>query len=63
MCIWTNATTDHSDTWETECGKMFTLNEGSPSDNDMKFCCYCGGSLEEERFSNLEEEAEEDAAD
>jgi hypothetical protein len=33
------------DLWGTECGEAFTLNEGAPSDNNMRFCCYCGASL------------------
>lgn len=28
--------------WHTACGNDFTINEGTPKDNEMKFCCYCG---------------------
>lgn len=32
--------------FETQCGHAFVLNEGIPSDHEMKFCCFCGGNLE-----------------
>ena len=25
--------------WETGCGNSFYFTEGTPSDNDMKYCC------------------------
>lgn len=43
-CVWTE---DGDGAWDTGCGNLFVLNEGSPSDNEMKFCCYCGGKLEQ----------------
>ena len=33
------------DAHETECGHAFTLIEGTPAENDMRFCPYCGGEL------------------
>jgi hypothetical protein len=36
--------------WETICGKAFQFEDGSPSENDMKFCCYCGKPLKEIKF-------------
>ena len=41
-CAWTE---DEDGNWETACGRMFVLVEGTPSDNSMAFCCYCGKSL------------------
>ena len=38
-CKWTE---DDAGIWNTECGDLFVVNEGSPEQNDMKFCCYCG---------------------
>ena len=35
------------DYWETGCGNEFEMVDGSPTDNDMKFCPYCGKRLEE----------------
>lgn len=31
--------------WDTDCHNRFLLNEGTPTDNHMAFCCYCGKSL------------------
>jgi hypothetical protein len=45
-CEWSLDEPD-SDTWETDCGHMFTLNEGTPSQNRMRFCCYCGQQIKE----------------
>lgn len=33
--------------WETSCGNIFLLEDGTPADNKMKFCCYCGKPLKE----------------
>lgn len=33
---------ENYDTWETGCGNMFILLEGTPEDNKMIFCPYCG---------------------
>ncbi len=30
-----------------ECGGMLTLNNGTPHENDLHFCPYCGTKLEE----------------
>lgn len=38
------------DTWGTSCGHYFRLDDGTPADNDMKFCCYCGKTLIEALF-------------
>jgi len=35
------------DHWDTSCHHRFTLNDGTPSENRMKFCCYCGKPLNE----------------
>lgn len=43
-CIWTQDDED-SDTWGTQCGHYFTVNEGTPADNSMRFCCFCGKPL------------------
>ena len=31
--------------WETDCGEAFVLLDGTPADNGMRFCCYCGKRL------------------
>lgn len=30
------------DAWDTSCGMAFSLNDGTPIDHHMKFCCFCG---------------------
>jgi hypothetical protein len=40
---------DVTDTWNTDCGSAFTVNHGTPHENEMRFCCYCGGILRESK--------------
>jgi hypothetical protein len=44
VCRWHE---DNEGNWQTDCDNLFTFIEGGPSDNGMKFCCYCGKPLEE----------------
>lgn len=41
-CVWRDL---HDDGWETACGQVFVIIEGTPAENEMKFCCYCGRPL------------------
>ena len=50
-CTWVQDGDPDSDTWATDCGNMFILNEGSPKENDLKFCCYCGKPIDEEKLT------------
>ena len=43
-CRWAQ---DDNGVWETECGNMFECDDGTPYENDMNFCPYCGGKLVE----------------
>jgi hypothetical protein len=43
-CLWNQD--EEGDMYETSCGKAFVINDGSPAENDMRFCCYCGAALE-----------------
>lgn len=45
-CIW-RQTDDINmpDTWEADCGAMWTFTEGGPKNNDMNFCPNCGKSV------------------
>ena len=45
-CRWTLDDPD-DDTWDTKCGHFFTLNEGTPGENKMRHCCFCGLPIEE----------------
>lgn len=48
---------DEYNYWETLCGHAFQLVDGSPSDNGMNFCPYCGQQL----IENLSDKEENDA--
>ena len=54
VCNWYQD--DGDGIWATDCGGVFEIIEGSPSDNDMKFCPYCGKPLEEHPFVDSEEQ-------
>ena len=41
---------DPTDTWQTNCGDYYTIFEGTPAENKMKFCCFCGKPLIEKPF-------------
>lgn len=42
-CAWTYD--DDSESYDTQCGQLFTIIEGTPDENHMAFCAYCGGHL------------------
>ena len=41
-CVWTD---DEEGVWSSSCGHLWIINEGSPSENSMKFCHACGCKL------------------
>jgi len=45
-CMWKLDDPDYN-TWGTECGHFFSLDEGTPTNNRMAFCCYCGKPIKE----------------
>lgn len=47
VCKWQE---DENGNWETECGDMFSLTNGTPHENQMAFCCYCGNELQQIRY-------------
>jgi len=46
MCIWSLNSLDWN-TWDTGCGEKFQLDNGTPSSNSMKYCCYCGKEVKD----------------
>lgn len=44
-CVW--APSPDYEMWETSCGRAWTFIDGTPEDNGMAYCCYCGKNLEE----------------
>jgi hypothetical protein len=43
-CEWAQED-ESSDAWDTGCGRTFLINDGTPSENDMCYCCFCGKTL------------------
>lgn len=41
-CVWRE---DWDGYWNTDCDHAFVLEADTPTENDMNFCCYCGGEL------------------
>lgn len=45
-CMWGLDDPDYG-TWGTSCGHYFSLEDGTPTDNSMAFCCFCGKPIKE----------------
>lgn len=46
-CIWRLDDQDQG-VWESSCGNAFSIVYGSPVQNDMRFCPYCGHPMKEQ---------------
>jgi hypothetical protein len=57
VCAWQE---DEEGNLDTDCGKCFCMIEGTPPENGMKFCCYCGKLL---AFCSYAEPIEDDEDD
>jgi rRNA maturation endonuclease Nob1 len=44
-CVWTYGGDWDDDYFETSCGEMFSLIDGTPEQNHYHFCPSCGKSL------------------
>jgi len=42
--------------WYTDCGHIFEIANGTPTENSMKYCPYCGGELQEKGFGDGDDE-------
>ena len=51
VCLWNNV----DGCWETTCGNAFEINDGTPAENNMTYCCYCGGKVKARVRAALEE--------
>ncbi len=49
-CVWSQDDED-SYCWGTSCGHAFALNDGTPEDNHIRFCCYCGKPVRQELWT------------
>ena len=43
-CCWTD---DGEGNWDTDCGEKYTIIDGTPTANGMRFCCFCGLALKD----------------
>ena len=46
-CIWQE---DEDGDWLTECGNIFILDTGTPANNEMIYCPYCGKKILEKQY-------------
>lgn len=46
-CIWTQEQFAEFNIWNTSCKNTFEITEGSPSQNNMKYCPYCSKEIDE----------------
>jgi rRNA maturation endonuclease Nob1 len=46
-CKWKYQEDAYEEHWTTECGEAFVFFEGSPKDNHIRFCPYCGKPIEQ----------------
>jgi hypothetical protein len=47
-CRWLQDGDEGSSTWQASCSRRyFMLEDGTPTDNRMSHCCYCGKKLVE----------------
>ena len=44
-CTWQQDGDSDSGVYGTSCRRYFNLEDGTPEDNKMKWCCYCGKKL------------------
>jgi hypothetical protein len=46
-CTWKE---DQDGNYDTSCGESFILYAGTPTENKINFCCYCGKELKEKIY-------------
>lgn len=46
VCEWHEQSYDMEGTYDTGCGNLFTVGEGTPEENSFKYCAYCGGEID-----------------
>ena len=56
-CTWSEESPDVN-TWYTDCGESFSIDYDTPEANGMKFCCFCGKPIKEERYVDEEPDHE-----
>ena len=60
-CKWKE---DSGSNYDTDCGQTFCMIYGTPKENDMKYCCFCGKEIDEISFiDDLDDEIEKERQD
>ncbi|NIQ76678.1 MAG: hypothetical protein GTN93_00960, partial [Anaerolineae bacterium] len=54
-CRWSQ---NYDGYYDTACGQAFVMESGTPTDNGMHYCCYCGQRLVEVPYSDAAESVE-----
>lgn len=55
-CTWWQDGDSDSGTYSTSCGHYFSITDGTPEDNKMSHCCYCGKKLAQELITEDDDE-------
>ena len=55
-CTWHQDGDSDSGVYATSCGHYFNLEDGTPEDNKMQWCCYCGKKLVQELITEGDDE-------
>ena len=59
-CHWLQQDGENSDCWLVCDDKLFCLNNGTPSENGMLFCPYCGKNIDEITYKEQFPDTEDD---
>ena len=55
-CTWQQDGDSDSGSYGTSCRRYFNLEDGTPEDNKMAWCCYCGKKLAQELITEDEDD-------
>ena len=55
-CTWYQDGDSDSGVYATSCRHYFNLEDGTPEDNKMQWCCYCGKKLVQELITEGDDE-------
>ena len=55
-CTWQQDGDSDSGLYATSCRHYFNLEDGTPEDNKLAWCCYCGKKLAQELITEDEDD-------
>jgi hypothetical protein len=47
FCVWKE---NEDGAWATNCGQLFEVSNGTPEENGMLFCHFCGRKIHENKY-------------